>query len=77
MPIPNSDFVPDPFPGIRLPSGTGAPGQHDDGLTGLTEHTIQPAAVALFRGFLTARRGRLAATTGPGGPDASAAGHRE
>jgi hypothetical protein len=26
VPIPNSDFVPDPFPGIRLPSGTGAPG---------------------------------------------------
>ena len=37
-------------------------------------HTIQPAAVALFRGFLTAGRGRLAATIGPGGPDASAAG---
>ena len=42
-------------------------------------HTIQPAAVALFRGFLTARRGRLAAAIGlgPGGPDASAAGHPE
>lgn len=36
--------------------------------------TIQPAAVALFRGFLTARRGYLAAVIGPGGPDASAAG---
>jgi hypothetical protein len=26
VPIPNSDYVPDPFPGIRLPDGTGAPG---------------------------------------------------
>jgi hypothetical protein len=26
MPIPNSDYVADPFPGIRLPDGTGAPG---------------------------------------------------
>jgi DNA-binding transcriptional LysR family regulator len=40
-------------------------------------HTIQPAAAALFRGFLTARRGRLAAHIGPGGPDASTAGHRD
>lgn len=32
--------------------------------------TIQPAAVALFRGFLIARRGRLAVMIGPGGPDA-------
>lgn len=40
-------------------------------------HTIQPAAAALFRSFLTARRGRLAAAIGPGGPDASADGHRK
>lgn len=39
--------------------------------------TTQPAAVALFRGFLTARRGRLAATIGPGGPDAPANGHQK
>jgi DNA-binding transcriptional LysR family regulator len=40
-------------------------------------HTIQPAAAALFRGFLTTRRGPLAAAIGLGGPDAPAAGHRE
>ncbi len=26
MPIPNSDFVPDPFPGVSAPTGTSAPG---------------------------------------------------
>jgi DNA-binding transcriptional LysR family regulator len=40
-------------------------------------HTIQPAAAAVFRSFLTARRGRLAAAIGPGGPDASADRHRK
>lgn len=31
MPIANSDNVPDPFPGIALPSGTGAPGTDGPG----------------------------------------------
>lgn len=38
--IPNSDYVPDPFPGIYAPSGTGAMGSAGD-------RTLDPSAQSL------------------------------
>ncbi len=51
MPIPNSDFVPDPFPGVSAPAGTGAPGSpgaEPGGTAGPVVGTVQvnPAGLA-------------------------------
>jgi hypothetical protein len=85
MAVANSDYVPDPFPGITAPAGTGAPGSQGDrtvppdagepaGLSGLPgSGMIMPAALhggGPGQGTSTSQPGQTAASVISPGPAA-------